>query len=88
MDLVAHPLVVEGELLFQFIDNARADIAVRSYVVREDPDGDRVGHDAPSFGGYRETTDTIPASGPLQSTVKNVDNRPERSALGCPSTSL
>ncbi len=40
MDLVADPGVFEGELLFQLIDNTRADVAERSYVVGEDPDLD------------------------------------------------
>ena len=53
VDLVADPGVFEGELFFQLIDNTRADVAVRSYIVREDPDLD--GHVAhllhlPHFG--------------------------------------
>ena len=40
MDLVARPLVVDGELIFQRIDNTRADVAEGSYVVRKDPDLD------------------------------------------------
>jgi hypothetical protein len=40
MDLVADPLVLEWELILQRIDNARADVAERSYVVGEYPDRD------------------------------------------------
>lgn len=53
MDLVADPGVSEGEFLLQPIDNARADIAVRSYVVREDANlNPRVGQSdhLPHFG--------------------------------------
>ncbi len=40
VDLVADPGVFERELFFQLIDNTRADVAVGSYVVGEDPDLD------------------------------------------------
>ena len=53
VDLVADPGVFEGKLFFQLIDNTRADIAVGSYVVGEDPDLDcRVAHPShlPHFG--------------------------------------
>jgi hypothetical protein len=42
MDLVAHPLVLQRELFFQPIDNTRADVAERSYVVGEYPDRNRL----------------------------------------------
>jgi hypothetical protein len=40
MDLVAYPLILNRELVFQRIDNTRADIAEGSYVVGEYPDRD------------------------------------------------
>ena len=36
MDLVAYPLILNRELIFQRIDNTRADIAEGSYVVGKD----------------------------------------------------
>jgi hypothetical protein len=43
VDLVADPGIFEEELLFQLIDNPRADVAEGSYVIGEDPDLDRLG---------------------------------------------